>query len=59
VRAAIRRHARGEPARLPPWLLIHLVAARYGQTPASVREWPADDYLDALNALPITGGQRE
>ena len=56
MRAAIRRLARGEPARLPPELLIHLVAARYGQTPAAVRAWPADDYLAALNMLPISGG---
>jgi hypothetical protein len=41
---------------LPPDLLVHLVAARYGQTPAAVRAWPADDYLAALNMLPISGG---
>lgn len=35
--------------------MLHLVAARYGQTPEAVRSWPADDFFDALNFLSVTG----
>jgi hypothetical protein len=31
-----------------------MVAARYGQTPAQVDEWPADDFLDAMKFLKVT-----
>lgn len=54
MRLAIRRAARGEPTRLPHRIQIHQVAARYGQTPAQVREWPADDFMDALNSAEVT-----
>lgn len=43
-------------ARVPLRLGVHLVAAHYGTTPERVREtWPADDYLDALAMLGVTG----
>ena len=48
------RYAAGEPARLPFRVMVHIVAARYGQTPERVRSWPADDFLDAMNALGVT-----
>lgn len=54
----MKRIARGEPARLPSRYEVHLVAARYGMTLDAVRAMPADDFLDALNLLPITGSGR-
>lgn len=51
----IRRGESVRTGRIPPRLGSHLVAARYGTTPAAVREWPADDYLDALAFLSVTG----
>jgi hypothetical protein len=48
------RYTNGQPTRLPPRVLVHLVAARYGTTPEAVREWPADDYLDACAFLGVT-----
>ena len=42
---------------VPPRVLFHIIAARYGTTPQAVREWPADDYLDAVNLLRVTGGK--
>lgn len=50
------RYASGKRAKLPFDAQVHLVAARYGQTPESVREWPADDFLAALNYIGITRG---
>lgn len=50
----MRRLARGDSVSLPPMVELHLVAARYGQPPASVRDWPADDYRMAVSCLPIT-----
>ena len=50
------RYVNGKPARLPPKVLVHMVAARYGTTPEAVRHWPADDFLDACNFLGVTGG---
>lgn len=44
----------GQPAQLPPRVMVHRVAARYGTTPEAVREWPADDYLDAVAFLGVT-----
>lgn len=41
---------------VPLGLLVHLVAARYGQSPDAVREWPADDFSDACNYLGVTDG---
>ena len=46
--------ARGENATLPFRLQVHMVAARYGQSPRSVRQWPASDFMDALTMLPAT-----
>jgi hypothetical protein len=48
------RYTAGKPTRLPARVLVHLVAARYGTTPEAVREWPADDYLDACAFLGVT-----
>lgn len=51
----MKRIERGEAARLPHEAQVHVVAARYGQTPAQVRDWPADDFMAALAYLPVTG----
>lgn len=48
------RYASGTATRLPPRVMVHLVAARYGMTPDGVRDWPADDYLDACAFLGVT-----
>jgi hypothetical protein len=40
---------------MPPRVLYHIVAARYATTPAVVRAWPADDFLDAIAFLGVTG----
>lgn len=50
----MRRYAQGTPTKLPPRVMVHMVAARYGTTPEAVRDWPADDYMDACNLLGIT-----
>lgn len=50
----MRRLAHGDPASLPPTVLVHMVAARYGQTPEAVRRWPADDFAMALSCMPVT-----
>lgn len=47
--------ARGQSVTLPFRLQVHMVAARYGQSPAAVRQWPASDFMDALAMLPATG----
>lgn len=47
--------AEGKPVRLPVKVMVHVIAARYGQTPESVREWPADDFMDAGKYLKVTG----
>lgn len=52
--AAARRYARGKPASLPFRVRVHLVAARYGQSPAAVRAWPADDFADACSLIGVT-----
>lgn len=49
------RYLDGKPTRLPPAVQVHMVAARYGQSPAQVREWPADDFLMAMNVREVTG----
>jgi hypothetical protein len=41
------RWASGKTGRIPFDALVHHIARRYGQTPAAVREWPADDFLKA------------
>ena len=53
----MRRLARGELARLPLRYLYVLVAAAHGTSAEDVRAWPADDFLDAANMLPLTGGR--
>lgn len=55
MRAALKRAARGEPTRLPLRVRIHQVAARYGTTPELVRDWPVDDFSDAIAFLEVTG----
>jgi hypothetical protein len=55
MKAALLRYAAGTPTRLPHRLLRQLVAARYGQSPAAVDAWPADDFSDAANSLGVTG----
>ncbi len=42
------------PVKLPFAVQVHMVAALYGQTPESVRQWPADDFRDALNFRLVT-----
>jgi hypothetical protein len=44
----------GKPVRFPNRVLVHLVAATYGQTPDQVRRWPADDFRDAVHFLGVT-----
>jgi hypothetical protein len=50
------RYAAGQPTKLPHRVLLHIVAARYGTTPEAVRDWPADDFLDAVAFLGVTDG---
>lgn len=50
------RYLEGKPTTLPFNALVHVVAARYGQTPEQVREWPADDFTDAMNFMGLTHG---
>jgi hypothetical protein len=49
------RYQAGKRTRLPPDVLVHLVAARYATTPDAVRAWPADDFLRATLYLEVTG----
>ena len=51
---AVKRYGRGEPASFPAHVRIHLVAARYGQSPEQVRDWPADDFALACRLLEVT-----
>ena len=55
MRAAILKLAKGDRAAVPYRLRLHLVAARYGQTPDQVRDWPADDFADACSFMEVTG----
>jgi hypothetical protein len=55
MRAALLRAAAGKPTALPLRVQYHVVAARYGTTPDAVRNWPADDFADAMNFLKVTG----
>ncbi len=43
----------GQAAALPDDVAVYLVAAAYGQTPASVRAWPADDFARACALLEL------
>jgi hypothetical protein len=52
--AAMRRYLDGKRTRLPFRVQVHMVATLYGQTPAAVRDWPADDFMDALNFREVT-----
>ena len=54
MRAALRRYIAGRSTALPFAAQVQLVAARYGQAPADVRAWPADDFMLALAMLPAT-----
>jgi hypothetical protein len=49
------RRRDGGTVRFPHHVLVHLVAARYGQDPRDVDAWPADLFLDAVNLLSVTG----
>ena len=48
------RYREGATVRLPFRVQVHMVAALYGQSPESVRAWPADDFMDALNFRTVT-----
>jgi hypothetical protein len=50
------RYEAGTRTVLPHRVLVHIVAARYGQTPEQVRDWPADDFLDAIDYLNVSRG---
>lgn len=52
----LTKAARGEKVRLPLQVLYHAVAAAYGTTPMAVREWPADEFLEACEFLVVTRG---
>jgi hypothetical protein len=52
----MNRYLEGKSVRFPVNVRVHMVAARYGQTPADVRDWPMDDFADAVNFLALTGG---
>jgi hypothetical protein len=50
VKAAMLRYRESSvPVRLPFRVQVHMVAVLYGQSPAQVRAWPADDFMDAMN----------
>ena len=49
------QYQEGARVRLPLRVQVHMVAARYGTTPDEVRDWPADDFMDAMSMLEITG----
>ena len=44
----------GVAVRLPLRVRVHMVAVLYGQSPEDVRQWPADDFFDALNFRLVT-----
>jgi hypothetical protein len=51
----MRRYRDGDRVEFPHRVLVHIVAARYGTTPAAVRAWPIADYLDAIGYMEVTG----
>lgn len=53
MRAAVVRYANGQPARLPYRVMRQLVAQTYGQSPAAIDEWPADDFTDAAQLIGV------
>jgi hypothetical protein len=54
MKVAMLRFREGNTVKLPFRVQVHMVAALYGQSPAAVREWPADDFMDALNFRLVT-----
>lgn len=42
------------PIRVPLRIQYHMVAVLYGTTPEAVRQWPADDFLDAMHFRSVT-----
>lgn len=50
----LRYREGGVPVKLPFRVQVHMVATLYGQSPESVRAWPADDFMDALNFRMVT-----
>jgi hypothetical protein len=56
MKLALHRYGNGEQTRMPLRIRWHMVAARYGTTPEAVRNWPADDFIDACAFLGVTGG---
>lgn len=56
MKLALYKMTKGEPTKVPLRISWHVIAARYGTTPADVREWPADDFIDALAFIGVTGG---
>jgi hypothetical protein len=55
MKLALYKYSQGERTVMPLRVQYHMVAARYGTTPDAVREWPADDFLDAIEFLAVTG----
>lgn len=58
MKAAISRYRAGKrvsTSALGHRATTHMIAARYGTTAELVREWPADDYADAVSFLALTG----
>lgn len=55
MRAAKRRYRNGDPVRFPFAVQVHMVAARYGQDPEAVLDWPADRFREAVQLLDVTG----
>lgn len=54
----MRQIARGEPAPLPTRYQLVRVAHAWQTTVDEVRDWPADDFADAVNLLPMIGARR-
>jgi deoxyribodipyrimidine photolyase-like uncharacterized protein len=58
MKVAMLRYAEGGVSvRLPFRVMVHMVAVLYGQSPESVRAWPADDFMDAMNFRMVTSGK--
>ena len=49
------RYKEGQAVNFPFDVRVHLVASRYGQSPAQVREWPVGVFLVACKLLEISG----
>ena len=48
------RYKEGGTVRLPFAVQVHMVAVLYGQLPETIRQMPADDFMDALNFRLVT-----